>query len=365
MNLAILRVITNRLGDALESFEAAAEVYGLMDNRRGRALVQSNAAWLWYGLIGDQDRARSLIQEAMEIYEEIGDSRGTAQCLALLGSILGREGRADEAIAFFERCLSLTRDAADAWLTAQALREYGYFELEQGSPSNGLRHVLEAEDLCRKYGMNDLIVGVRALMARLYLRVGDLEAALSAGSSAMKEMRPGIELAHVIPFALAEVYEALGEEEPAARLISLAHQQMTDALHGLPAELRRRALEEVPHNSAIATSWKRRQAHVIEYPLPATDAPLGRPLTPDDHVTVRWTIHHPSDHQIENAVERRREQVLRLIREAEQQGGSPTVTNLADALSASTATIRRDLSHLRKDHGPVATRGSRSTTHSD
>jgi DNA-binding SARP family transcriptional activator/tetratricopeptide (TPR) repeat protein len=359
MNLAILRVITNRLGDALESFEAAADTYRLMGNRRGRALVQSNAAWLWHALIGDQQHARSLIDDSMATYEEIGDTRGQAQCLALMGSIVGRDDRPEDAIAYFEKALQLTREASDAWLTAQALREYAYFELEHGDPERGVSHALEAERLCAEFGMNDLVVGIRALLGRLHLRNGEVDRARRVAESAMREIRPGIELAHVVPFALAEVLMQAGERAQAERLITSAYEQLMATLSDLSRELKQSAITNVPHNAAIAEAWRNLRSEVAVFRISSAEAPRGRPLTPDDYVEVEWTLHHPTDRQVKARVERRRKRLLRLIEEAEAQGAAPTVADLARALEASPATVRRDIADLRKDHPNLTTRGSR------
>jgi len=359
MNLAILYVITNRLGSALESFESAADTYALMGNRRGRALVQSNAAWLWHGLIGDDRKAKELVAAAVDVYSEIGDVRGEAQCLALLGSIAGRSARHAEAEKLFGRCLDLTREARDSWLTAQALREYAAYQMEAGDLDAALKNATEGEQLCREFGMNDLLVGIRALIGRIQLRLGDLDAAEDAAGRAMREIRPGVELAHLVPLALSEVAVAKGDQEEAGRLIDMAYNQLTDTLAGLPSEVRAHALESVPSHRAIAEAWRHRQPDVTVVRLPSTDAPAGKTLTPDDFLLVEWTIHDPSDNQIENRLERRRRRIVRLLLEAEQQDASPTVEDLATAIGASSATIRRDLAALRAAGEQVATRGSR------
>ncbi len=359
MNLGILYVITNRLGSALESFEKAAEVYESMGNQRGLALVQSNAAWLWHGIIGDDGRASNLVDSALRIYTEIGDIRGQAQCLALRGSMAGRGGEPEEARELFERTLSLTTEAGDVWLKAQALREYAAFELESGAFQSGLAHALDAELLCKESGMNDLIVSVRALVGRLLLRVGEVERAKDVASRAMREIRPGVELAHLVPLALAEVAEAQGELDEADHLVALAHRLLTETLSGLPESIKTKSQESIPSHAAITEAWRKRQPVKSVFLLPSREVPVGRALSPEDHVPVEWTIHHPADNEITDRVERRRHIVLRLLAEAEAMDASPTVIDIARALEASPATIRRDLSSLREAGHPAPTRGSR------
>ena len=87
MNLGILFVITNQLGEALRMFDASAETYGLMGNARGRALVQSNAAWMRHSRLGKDLEAETALLDALTVHETIGDQRGIAQCTGVLASI--------------------------------------------------------------------------------------------------------------------------------------------------------------------------------------------------------------------------------------------------------------------------------------
>ena len=359
MNLGILFVITNQLGEALRMFDAAAETYGSMGNARGRALVQSNAAWLWHALVGDDHMADALVHSALEVYDRIGDTRGRAHCVALLGSTAGRQRRPDEAASLFEEAIQLTREADDAWLLAQALRDFASFELAWDRPAAGLTHALEAESLCKDHGMNDLVVAVRALVARLYLKAGDSSKALEYARRALREIRPGIELAHMVPFSMGEVLEAQGDHEEAMRQFLRSHDILMTTLQGLDEEHLAMSLANVPAHRIVHEKWRSQQPEIREIRLPSIAAPTGRPLTDEDHVTVKWTVHEPSDNGVIDRMERRHTRLIRLMSEAAEQSATPTVEHLAVALGASSATIRRDLALLRSQGQAVATRGSR------
>lgn len=359
MNLGILYVITNRLGEALRMFDASAETYNQMGNARGKALVQSNAAWLWHALIGDEERAESLARSALEVYDRIGDRRGRAHCIALLGSVAGRRGDAESAARMFAEAIDLTREVSDSWLLAQALRDCAAFELHQGQLDLGLVHALEAEALCKEHGMNDLVVGVRALLARLLTRLGQVERAHEYARRAIREIRPGIELAHMVPFAMGEVLEARGEDEDGMRYFLESHDLLMATLKGLPTEMLTMSLASVPAHRVVHEKWRSQQPEVITVELPSALAPVGRALTPSDHVTVQWTVHDPSDNGAADRGTRRRKRLLRLLNEAHRQSALPTVEHLADALGASSATVRRDIAMLRRSGQSVVTRGNR------
>ena len=92
--------------------------------------------------------------------------------------------------------------------------------------------------------------------------------------------------------------------------------------------------------------------------MPRGDAPTGRPLREDEVLEVTWTISAPEDDAVSSKVDRRRQRLLRLLRQAAEQGAAPTVADLAAALDASERTIKRDLAALRAEGHDVRTRGS-------
>ena len=361
MNLGILHIITNRLGAAIERLEEAKAIYADMGNERGRAMVLSNTAWLWHALLGDDDRANADVIAALKVYEEIGDVRGQCHCMALLGSVAGRRGLKREASDFFDESLAMSEQAQDWWLRAQGLREYAAFELSAELYEKGRQHALEAEEICAKHGMTDLLVGIRALAARIHLRLGDIDRALEYGDKAMREIRPGVELAHMVPFALSEVYAAIGDRTKHHQYIDHAYRQLMETLGGLPESLRHQAIAKVPAHSAIVEAWSQQRPEQVSVELPTISAPVGKPLEEVERITVRWTVDDPLDEGISDRIERRRHRIMRLASEAEAQGAAPTIEELAGALEISSATIRRDLAALRAAGHRINTRGSRST----
>jgi biotin operon repressor len=88
--------------------------------------------------------------------------------------------------------------------------------------------------------------------------------------------------------------------------------------------------------------------------------PVGRTLTDADLVEVTLTLEVPPEEVVEGEGSRRRSRLLRLLGQAEEQGGLPTIDHLAAALSVSPATVKRDLQMLRAEGFPIRTRGSRT-----
>ena len=89
---------------------------------------------------------------------------------------------------------------------------------------------------------------------------------------------------------------------------------------------------------------------------------LGRPLREDEFVAVSWTVASPEDEAIAGKVARRRQRIVRLLREAQAQGAVPAHGHLAEALGVSRRTIERDMAamHCQEDLTIPPTRGEMS-----
>lgn len=360
MNLGILHALSSRPSLAFERFREAAITYERIGNQRGRALVLSNSAWLRHATLGEDRGAEDDARLALSAYQRIGDKRGQAQCLGTLGSVDFRRNAITEGTNVFKEALRLAREAHDNWIEAQILREWARSCLEIGQTEEGLAHVEEALQLCRRLGMRDLVSSLSALRGCLLIAVDRFDEALADTTTALASLEPGASVPQSVAFAHSCALAASGRGEEADYYLNLAHEQVIEAVGDLPAESRRSALDAVPAHRAIVEAWSARQPRQERHILARDDAPLGRPLTPDELRSVLWTIDGPDDQRIQGVQRRRQHRLLRLLEEARTQGGSPTVDQLAVALGTSVATARRDLSALRRDGFDVRTRGSRS-----
>ncbi len=114
----------------------------------------------------------------------------------------------------------------------------------------------------------------------------------------------------------------------------------------------------VPEHVSIAEDYQRRVPVFATVQVPAKSAPMGRPLNPDEFVDLEWTVSAPDDWTVDNAAERRQKRLCRLAEEADAQGGSARILDLADALDVSERTIKRDIAELRSRGTTVRTRKS-------
>ena len=159
------------------------------------------------------------------------------------------------------------------------------------------------------------------------------------------------------------VFAAAKCDDRAREAIEAAHDLLMVWGTGLDEKDHRALLEDVwPHSEVIALyrmTMGEPVVRQIQVRLPRADAPIGRALRADEWVEVGWTVAAPEDAAISGKAERRRRQLLRLLRQAAEQSAAPTVKDLAAALDVNERTIRRDLAALREAGHDVCTRGAR------
>jgi hypothetical protein len=94
--------------------------------------------------------------------------------------------------------------------------------------------------------------------------------------------------------------------------------------------------------------------------LARAEAPLGKPLTDAERITIRWTIDAGgSDAMLRERsgkVVLRRHRIVRLIAEAQTQGAAATDADLARALGVTQRTIEADMAAIRAAGQSIPTR---------
>ena len=73
-----------------------------------------------------------MLQEAVRIFDELGDRSGAAWSLSQQGDIAREQGESAEAREFYQRALSDFREAGDRWGTARSLTDLGHIACDHG-----------------------------------------------------------------------------------------------------------------------------------------------------------------------------------------------------------------------------------------
>jgi non-specific serine/threonine protein kinase len=117
-----------------EARERLAELLalpGAVARTAARARAQQGAAWLAWRQ-GELGVARTLYDESLAIYREIGDQRGTAGSLNYLGFMAREAGELGAARARFEESLTIYQELGEKGGTTWSLRGLGQVARDQG-----------------------------------------------------------------------------------------------------------------------------------------------------------------------------------------------------------------------------------------
>jgi tetratricopeptide (TPR) repeat protein len=151
-------------------------------------------------------------------------------------------------------------------------------------------------------------------------------------------------------WGLHQLLARLGRAAEAGQLLEAAYAELQAQAQAIKDdEMRRRFFAQVPDNRTIVAAYDQHKniERTITVSLVHEDVPLGRPLQPEDKITIQWTINAPEDEAISGKTGLRQHQLCRLLREAEEQHAAPTDDDLAQALGVSRRTILRDMESLK------------------
>ena len=273
VNLGNLHYVSGRAVRAVHCYEQATEVFRAIGNARGRAMVEANAASVYHTLLGDDERAARSARSALSFFEEIGDERGEAQCLDVIGGIARRRGERARARRQLRTALGKAEKSGRRWLEVQIQRSVAELELDEGKVEAALALLRSAEETCREVGLRDVEVGLLGMRGLAHLEAGDFESALEATSSAMNGLGPSVERAYLVPYWHARV---LGRARPGERrdlFVEQAYQGLMTALEGLSPQRLDAALASVPEHRAIVEEFRSAAPRRVSLDMPAARCP--------------------------------------------------------------------------------------------
>lgn len=359
VNRANLEYFVGQLSSALEDYALAAGAFQSIGDRRGSALARANLASVHLLVLGDHARADREARTALTFFESEGHDWGAALCLEILAGIAEHDNDMDGARSRLGRALERLRGTDHRWLEVHLHRHMAEIELALGDLDASRLHIDKASALCDELGLADVMASVESVVAQIALAGGDLDGAVRSARRATAQLSESAEQPYRVWYRAYLAEAGSGHHEEARAALTRAWKLLNDLLGDLPESQKEKALRDVPVNQAISFAFRKTWPVTVEVRLPRKGIPRGRRLAEDDFEQVCWTVSKPSDFAVGNRVERRRRQLSRLVKEASTQAASPRVSDLADALSVSEATLRRDLAWLRRGGDAVPTRGSR------
>jgi tetratricopeptide (TPR) repeat protein/transcriptional regulator with XRE-family HTH domain len=101
---------------------------------------------------GEHDEARAHLEQALEVYRQLGDESNQAQALFALAAILDRQGRHRDALRQAERALARFQSSGDRVGEANALNNVGWYHARLGEYETALRRCQQALGLQQELG---------------------------------------------------------------------------------------------------------------------------------------------------------------------------------------------------------------------
>ena len=164
--------------------ERSLELYRLLGNPRGEA-TSLGLLGTMHGMDGRLDLSRSTLLEALRLWEELGSRRGQAQVLSNLGVCSLEAGLPDEAERYHRRALSLCREAGIRRGEAVALLYMGSLALQRGRRREAGELLDAALAAIRETGQRQFEMECLCHMGRLEIRDGDAGAAVRRYAEAL------------------------------------------------------------------------------------------------------------------------------------------------------------------------------------
>ncbi len=357
MNLATLRAIRGQAGIALELFDEAAEVFDVLGITRTKAIVRTNLAEIYAGFLGEYHEAAKLYNQAAANFRSLGDERRELRCMSRLSGIDWESGRRRLARRRLQRIIERADQLSDPLVELEARRVVAACLSQNGDYVDAIPHLDRALELIEENALAYAVPSLLALRGEVAAAVGELDAAVAFADRSVKANKPESEFGFLTAWRSGRIYQTAGREEDAADQFALAFDLLESNLNGVDDE-RAAAARSRPRFAAVTEDYERYHPRVIEVRLPVESAPTGRPLKADEYTIVAWTASEPADWKVGNTAQRRRRRVLRLCREAQEQGALARVHDLAELLGVSERTVKRDLAELRLEGERPTTRRS-------
>jgi tetratricopeptide (TPR) repeat protein len=157
--------------------------------RGGEAVVLLNLG-MFFGYLGDYERADAYCQQALHVRREAGDRRGETIALSSLGLLSHYRGDDETALTYCRQALRMAEELGDRLRQSRSLTRMGHALLGLAKSASGddqrREYLAQAADayqraleMRRELDQTSLAVEVTAGLARVSLAEGDLALALA------------------------------------------------------------------------------------------------------------------------------------------------------------------------------------------
>jgi non-specific serine/threonine protein kinase len=256
---------------ALVYHEEALDLYQELGDQTGVAFALNNLG-CQADRQGAYEQANGYFAEALDLYRELGDSRGMTMVLNNLGNTTRDQGDPQRAADIYEQALVLARQSKDKLLIAFLLSNLGELAHDQGEDARAIADFEEALPLLQELGAKHTSFLIKRILGDIARTRGDLVQAAGHFHESLKLSR---ELADMHSLAqsltgLARIIAAGGEQQIATRLFASVESLRKAADLTLPLAERPRydqeldALKSTLGEADFARAWAAGQRMTVE-----------------------------------------------------------------------------------------------------
>ncbi|MCB8990670.1 MAG: AAA family ATPase [Ardenticatenaceae bacterium] len=348
-NLGYSHWALRHYAQAIEMQEDALLIFHELDNQKSILLSYLNLATL-YDEVGQTAQGAAYTAQGLALARQLGLQNYELALQIVQAQALVSQGALAEGAAILDAVTPLVaveeelHTRADYWLVR------GMWLVGNGRYPEAISAYVQAADLFAQEEYTDFVTAVRSFQALALWQMGEQAPALSLSATAVAalEESPGGEFIPEIYWHHAQICaQSAADSTTSAHYVEKAYAALTEQAASLPESTWMEAFWARPVYQAIRTAWEGQRVQRVQVWLPKLEtAKVGRTAV-SQLIAIEWTPDHPDDAQIANKVARRRQQIARLLSEAEVQGARATIAALAEALDSSQPTIKRDLAALR------------------
>jgi ATP/maltotriose-dependent transcriptional regulator MalT len=208
---------------ALAFHQEALDLYQGLGNQTGVAFALNNLG-CHADRQGAYEQAVKYFEEALDLYKELGDSRGMMIVLNNLGNTTRDQGDQLRAADLYEQGLTLARQSKDKLLIGVLLSNLGELAHDRSDHAQAIAHMEEAVPLFQELGDRQISSVMKRILGEIARAQGNLVQAARHFDESLKlgrEMGDMHGLAQSL-LGLAKVVGKGGDPQSAARLLGAA-----------------------------------------------------------------------------------------------------------------------------------------------
>ncbi len=162
---------------AMENYEQAMVVWDKLGDIHNIAHTQNNIGSIWL-MRGDDDGALKYFEASLELYERIGDILHKSAIMNNIGLIHNNRCEWNKGLDYFMQGLAITTRLNNRHLTSYFLSNIGVTQLKKGNLEEALEHLKRAMVLGEEFGDTYVLCEVYTNLSRCYLYQGNHKTAL-------------------------------------------------------------------------------------------------------------------------------------------------------------------------------------------